>query len=72
MSDHIHPGADAEETKRIVYVRQVCPDEMPPEAGAAELYAIHDEAGNRIGLAPRRDLAFIAARQHDLAPVSVH
>ncbi len=71
MTDKFNPSAPGAE--RIVYVRQVRPDELPPEAaGAASLYAIHDEAGNRIGLAPRRDLAFIAARQHDLAPVSVH
>ncbi|MFV0474758.1 MAG: DUF1150 family protein [Pikeienuella sp.] len=66
----------APEARRIVYVRQVRPDELPQEARGAEeadhLYSIHDEAGNRIGLAPGRDLAFIAARQHELTPVSVH
>lgn len=63
------------EGQRIVYVRQVRPDEMPQEAAAnadGRLYAIHDATGNRIGLAPGRDLAFIAARQHELTPVSVH
>lgn len=59
--------------QQIVYVRQVRPDEMPEEAPPeAALYSIHDEAGNRLGLAPGRDLAFIAARQHELTPVSVH
>ncbi len=73
MTDHANqfvPGGDA---KRIVYVRPVRPDEMPSEAPAGTpLYGIHDGSGNRIGLAPARDLAFIAARQHELTPVSVH
>ncbi|MEM7544927.1 MAG: DUF1150 family protein [Pseudomonadota bacterium] len=57
---------------QIVYVRQVRHDEMPADAPDTPLFAIHDEMGNRIGLAPKRDLAFIAARQHELMPVSVH
>lgn len=73
MTDQIHPDAEVEESNQIVYIRQVRPDEMPAEAAAGtELYSIHDEAGNRLGLAPDRDLAFIAARQHELTPVSVH
>lgn len=60
-------------TQRIVYVRQVRPDELPQDAmPETALYSIHDEAGNRLGLAPGRDLAFLAARQHELTPVSVH
>lgn len=74
---HDYPTeAFAPADRRIVYVRQVRRDELPEEARRAEeadhLYSIHDEAGNRIGLAPGRDLAFIAARQHELTPVSVH
>ena len=56
----------------VVYVRPVRPDELPAEARKATLYGIHDEAGNRIGVAPERELAFLAARQHELRPVSVH
>lgn len=56
----------------IVYVRQMRPDEIPADVDATSLFAIHDETGNRIGMAPQRDLAFIAARQHELMPVSVH
>ena len=63
---------DQSETRRIVYVRQVRRDELPPQAPSGALYAIHDENGARIGIAPERDLAFIAARQHELTPVSVH
>ena len=58
--------------ERIVYVRPVRPEELPDEVPQAALYGIHDIAGNRIGLAPGRDLAFLAARQHELTPVSVH
>jgi hypothetical protein len=35
-------------------------------------YAIFAADGNMIGAAPTRELAFAAARQHDLDPVSVH
>lgn len=58
--------------QRIVYVRPVRKDEMPKEAPQGALYSIHDEAGNRLGLVQGRDLAFLAARQHELTPVSVH
>ena len=67
------PAADAQ---RIVYVRKMRPDEMPDRMSdddpEATVYAIHDTAGNRVGIAPDRELAFIAARQHELTPVSVH
>lgn len=71
MTDHaieFVPGGDA---KRIVYVRAVRPGELPDQAPEG-LYGIHDGQGNRIGIAPARELAFIAARQHELTPVSVH
>jgi len=68
LSRHVHK--QAEEGRNAV--RQVRRDELPSEASGADIYAIHDEAGNRIGIAPGRDLAFIAARQHALTPVSVH
>jgi len=35
-------------------------------------YAIHAADGRLLGAAPSRELAFAAARQHDLEPVSVH
>ena len=58
--------------QRIVYVRPVRPDELPAEAPKTDFYGIHDIAGNRIGIAPDRDLAFLTAREHELTPVSVH
>lgn len=35
-------------------------------------WAIHAADGNSIGMAPDRELAFAAVRQHDLEPLSVH
>ena len=60
------------ENNRIVYVRPIRPDEMPSDFPSASLFGIHDAAGNRIGVAPERELAFLAARQKQLTPVSVH
>ena len=58
--------------ERIVYVRRMTEEELPEDAPAKGLYSIHDASGQQIGVAPNRDLAFIAARQHELEPVSVH
>ena len=38
----------------------------------ADGFAIHGSDGRVLGIAPTRELAFAAARQHDLEPVSVH
>ena len=35
-------------------------------------WSIHAADGSQMGLAPSRDLAFAAIRQHELEPVSVH
>ncbi len=43
--------------------------QIPP---VAQLYAIHDESGDRVGIVSDRTLAFVMARQNDLEPVSVH
>ena len=40
--------------------------------GLEQLYALHDAAGERLALVRDRSLAFMLARQNDLAPVSVH
>lgn len=37
-----------------------------------EVWAIHAANGMEMGMAPRRDLAFAAIRQHDMEPFSVH
>ncbi len=62
---------------RIVYVRQVTVDELPEELraqmpGIDTLYAVHKADGERLALVKDRKLAFVLARQNDLAPVTVH
>ncbi|MGH1452585.1 MAG: DUF1150 family protein [Paracoccaceae bacterium] len=63
--------------QRMVYVRPVdvadLPDDVREQVGAAkQLYAVHDAAGERLALVADRKLAFLLARQNDLAPVTVH
>lgn len=62
---------------RIVYVRAVNVADLPAEVqeqaqGAEQLYAVHDASGERLALVADRKLAFILARQNDMAPVPVH
>lgn len=62
---------------KIVYVRPVAVAELPDELrdqamGLDTVYAVHDATGERLALVKDRKLAFIVARQHDMAPVSVH
>ncbi|MCB2129181.1 MAG: DUF1150 family protein [Rhodobacteraceae bacterium] len=66
-----------EDAARIVYVREVAvaelPDELRAQVGGADvLYAVHDVNGERLALVRDRHMAFVLARQNDLAPVSVH
>jgi hypothetical protein len=62
---------------RIVYVRSVAVADLPQEVqsqalGLETIYAVHDAQGERIALVKDRSLAFMLARQNDMAPVSVH
>jgi len=62
---------------RIAYIRPVDIAELPQDLqdqaqGVAELYAVHSEDGERLALVNGRKLAFVLARQNDLAPVTVH
>lgn len=62
---------------RIVYVRKVrvqdLPDEVRQKAGEQDtLYAVHSANGDRLALVKDREMAFILAREHDFAPVTVH
>jgi len=66
-----------ERNDRIVYVRSVRPADLPKDVreqveGVDKLYAVHDSDGERLALVKDRNLAFLLARQNDLAPVSVH
>lgn len=68
-------GPDAGE--RIVYVREVPVTDLPEEVreqavGLDTLYAVHDASGERLALVRDRKMAFLLARQNDMAPVSVH
>ena len=62
---------------RVVYVRPVAaadlPDEVRDQVGGLDvLYAVHRPDGERLALVKDRELAFVLARQNDLAPVTVH
>ncbi|SFP80479.1 DUF1150 family protein [Tranquillimonas alkanivorans] len=66
-----------EDTQNIVYVRPVAVNELPEDVreqaeGLETIYAVHNADGDRLALVKDRQLAFIVARQNDLAPVSVH
>lgn len=70
--------------RKLVYIRavpasdviedlseQFADFEIDVEADAT-LYSVHSADGERIALVGDRDLAFAAARQHEMNPVSVH
>lgn len=44
----------------------------PMDVEGGTVYAIHAADGTQLGIAHDRDIAFVAVRQHDLDPVSVH
>jgi hypothetical protein len=70
--------------KKLVYIRtvlarEVMDDLVDDETGAVidipgdtTLYSVHSGDGQRIALVGDRALAFAAARQHEMNPVSVH
>ncbi|ETX30096.1 DUF1150 family protein [Roseivivax isoporae] len=62
---------------RTVYVRPVAVADLPDDvrtqaAGLDTIYAVHRADGERLALVKDRSLAFVLARQNDLAPVTVH
>ena len=62
---------------RIVYVRPVSIKDLPQDVqdqvkGARSLFAVHNGDGERLALVHDERLAFVLARQNDLAPVYVH
>ncbi len=66
-----------EPENRIVYVRPVAvaslPDALRAQIGEKKtVYAVHGEDGEQIALVAERDMAFMLARQHDMAPVNAH
>lgn len=50
---------------QVAFVKRIVVDDV---AG----WSIHAADGTQMGLAPSRDLAFAAIKQHELEPVSVH
>lgn len=71
------PEVEPEDAERIVYVRPVAVASLPEEVqaqlpGLETLYAVHNEEGERLALVRDRKLAFLLARQNDMAPVNVH
>ena len=50
----------------IAYVKPV--EVAPGQTG----FGIFSAKGEQVGMAPTRETAFIAVRQHELQPVSVH
>ena len=76
------PQALPAETDKTCYVRPVLAsevrDEIERESDGAVfsddqlLYALHAADGSRIALMSNRDIAFAAARQHEMTPVSLH
>jgi hypothetical protein len=53
----------------LAYIRPIVVDQGEGEVEAWGIFAAN---GSQIGVAPQRDLAFAAAVQNDLVPVSVH
>jgi hypothetical protein len=76
----------AEDIARIigpntVYVREVGVEELKgsgalpvdtPVPADQKFFALHSADGRRVAIVDNRDMAFVAARQHELEPVSVH
>lgn len=66
---------------KTVYIREMAPDEIAHlpglpdglvDANAIKLYSIHSIDGTRVAVLDNREAAFIAARQNEMDPVSVH
>ena len=81
-----HGCRSAEDIARIigpntVYVREVGVEELKgsgvipvdaPVPPTQKFFALHAADGRRVAVVDNRDMAFVAARQHELEPVSVH
>jgi len=62
---------------RMVYIRPVDRADLPEDvqsqtADMVHIYAVHDADGQRLALVADRKLAFALAREHNMAPMSVH
>ena len=57
---------------QLAYVRELDEEDRPAELPTGKIYGIHDADGNRLAIAPSRDMAFAVIRRNDMMPVSVH
>ncbi|MEP1521345.1 MULTISPECIES: DUF1150 family protein [Ascidiaceihabitans] len=74
MNTRYELNADAD---RMVYVKPVVVDDLPPEvrksAGdAPQLFAVHASDGQQLALVADERLAYVLARQNDYAPQPLH
>lgn len=65
------------EQEQLAYIRPVEIAELPKEVrdqaeGRDHVYAVHNASGDRLALVADKNMAFLLARQNDLAPVNVH
>ncbi len=51
--------------QQLAYIR-------PAVINGVAAFSIHAADGTQIGIAPTRDVAFAAVKQHELEPVSLH
>ncbi|KEJ96623.1 DUF1150 family protein [Pseudosulfitobacter pseudonitzschiae] len=68
---------DTEPKSNIVYVKTIDVSDLPQDVqeqaeGLEHLYAVHDAQGTQLALVADRKMAFVLARQNDLAPQAVH
>lgn len=68
---------NAKPDSNLVYVKTIDVADLPRDVqeqadGLEQLYAVHDANGAQLALVADRKMAFVLARQHDLAPVPVH
>ncbi len=75
MAEKLNEGSVG--TRQVVYVRPVVvatlSEDLRAQIGPIEtVYSVNRPDGERVALVRDRGLAFSLARQHDLAPVSVH
>jgi hypothetical protein len=73
MNHDLHSVIDED---RLVYVKSVRTEILPKDVreqvgNLAEIYAVHRADGEPVAYVKDRKLAFILARQNDLAPVTV-
>ncbi|MEM8772393.1 MAG: DUF1150 family protein [Pseudomonadota bacterium] len=80
----IAEGFAAVDPKKLVYIRPIAASDVMDDLedalgdidsaieGDAILYSVHDADGERLALVGDRELAFAAARQYEMTPVSVH